>query len=147
MELLLNLARFCLNSAGLLPEFAEVCRNSKSRRIRTYPEVSGIGTSSAEICMQPLGPLLAPAAPLSRSAGRSPGHVAASCSAMYWHCLARCSSSVAFSSGRPASVLRSVHRICCKGVPLKARGRRHAVKAHGAHAVIPRRAVCSVPTH
>ena len=61
-QTLLDLPKF----AGIWPEFAEICRNSKSRRIRTHlevsgthPEVSGIGTSSAEICMRLADPLLA----------------------------------------------------------------------------------------
>ena len=54
---------------GILPEFAEICWNSKSRRIRTHPDASGIGTSSAEICIWPIDPLLASSC--ARPAGRS----------------------------------------------------------------------------
>ena len=57
--------------AGILLEYAEICWNSKPdafRRIRTHPgrirDASGIGTSSAEICIWPIDRLLAPAAAL-----------------------------------------------------------------------------------
>ena len=63
----------CSNFAGILPEFAEICRNSKSRRIRTHPDASGIGTSSAEICIWPIDPLLASSS-ARPPAGRSPRH-------------------------------------------------------------------------
>ena len=56
----------------ILPELAGICRNSKSRRIR---DASGIGTSSAEICIWPVDRLLAPAAALGLSLSRSPRHV------------------------------------------------------------------------
>ena len=70
-------SRFCQNVFGILLKLAEICRNSKSRRIRTHPDASGrirdasgIGTSSAEICIWPIDPLLAsscarPSRPLS----------------------------------------------------------------------------------
>jgi len=41
IECLPIFATFCPNFSGVLPEFAEICRNSKSRRIQTHPEVSG----------------------------------------------------------------------------------------------------------
>ena len=43
-----------------------------SGSIRKYPEVSRIGTSSAEICMRPISPLLAHAAPPGLSRPLSP---------------------------------------------------------------------------
>merc|ERR1719163_2737149 len=68
--MLLNVCQFLPHFAQIFPEF---CQNSPkfagiqnpdaSRRIRKYPEISGIGTSSAEIRMRPdpRPPLLASA--------------------------------------------------------------------------------------
>ena len=53
-----------------MPEFKIPTHPDASRRIRKYPEVSGIGTSSAEICMRPVGPLLAHATALGPCNGR-----------------------------------------------------------------------------
>ena len=75
------LVDFAQNLPEFLPEFAEICRNSKSRRIPNYPirirdasgsirDASGIGTNSAGVCVWRINPHLASS---SRSArGRSP---------------------------------------------------------------------------
>ena len=75
-QMLLDVIIFCPNVAGILPSRAESLFEFK---IPTHPDASGrirdasgIGTSSAEICIWPLDRLLASSC--ARPAGRSPRH-------------------------------------------------------------------------
>ena len=56
----------------------EFCQNSKSRRIRDASgrirDASGIGINSAGVCIWPVDPLLAHAAPLGRKRPLSANH-------------------------------------------------------------------------